>query len=155
MLAPVLAAALLSLVSPEPDPPGGVEALAWISGCWMQTRPDGFVEEHWTKPAGGTLLGMSRTVKAGRTSEYEFLQIRDVDGRLAYVAKPSGQAEDTFPMKSMTDAQVVFEDPKHDFPQRIIYWQDRPGILRARIEGTLNGKLEFEEWTWKADRLAR
>ena len=152
MLAPVLAAALLSMVSPAPDPPGGVEALAWMSGCWMQVRPDGFVEEHWTKPAGGTLLGMSRTVKAGRTSEYEFLQIRDVDGRLAYVAKPSGQAEDTFPLKSMTDAQVVFEDPKHDFPQRIIYRRNGDGSLTARIEGETGGKVKGMDFPYQRCR---
>ena len=48
-------------------------------------------------PRGGSMLGMSRTVIGGKTVEYEFLRIALVDGTLAYVAKPSGQAEAPFP----------------------------------------------------------
>ena len=91
------------------------------------------------KPAGGTMLGMGRTVRGGKTTEFEFLQIREVNGKLAYVAKPSGQTESTFPVKSLTDAEVVFEDLAHDFPQRIIYRRQADGSLTASVEGTRNG----------------
>jgi hypothetical protein len=97
-----VAAALLSMPAPPADAPRGLDDLAWMSGCWMQTRPDGFVEEHWMKPAGGALLGMSRTVKGNRTTEWEFLRIADEGGRLAYVARPSGQAENVFPLKTLS-----------------------------------------------------
>ena len=43
--------------------------------------------------------------------------------------------------------RVVFENPTHDFPQRIIYWKDGAD-LRARIEGTQNGKEGSQEWRW-------
>ena len=32
--------------------------------------------EQWMTPAGGTLLGISRTVAKGRTVAHEFMQIR-------------------------------------------------------------------------------
>src|SRR6187397_262169 len=86
LLAWINAAGLLSPPAPASDPPRGVDDLAWMSGCWIQTRPDGFVEEHWMKPAAGALFGMSRTVKGGRTTEWEFLRIGEEGGRLAYVA---------------------------------------------------------------------
>ena len=125
-----------------PQSASGVDSLAWLTGCWSRARPNGEVEEHWMKPAGGSLMGMSRTVQNGQTSEYEFLMIRAVNGKLAYVAKPSGQAEATFPLKSMTDKEVVFEDLAHDFPQRIIYRRNADGTITARIEGTLpNGQV--------------
>jgi hypothetical protein len=44
--------------------------------------------------------------------------------------------------------RIVFENAQHDFPQRIIYWQTKPNELRARIEGTIDGKLASEEWAW-------
>ncbi len=91
-------------------------------------------------PLGGTMLGMSRTVRGGTTREYEFLQIRDVDGALAYIARPSGQAEATFRVKTLSASEVIFEDPAHDFPQRIIYRRNDDGSLTARIEGTMNGQ---------------
>jgi hypothetical protein len=30
---------------------------------------------------------------------------------------------------------VVFENPRHDFPQRVAYRLDPDGVLQARIEG--------------------
>jgi hypothetical protein len=34
----------------------------------------------------------------------------------------------------------VFENPQHDFPQRIIYKRDGADGLKARIEGESKGK---------------
>jgi hypothetical protein len=153
----MVAAALLSLPAAPAapaDPPRGVDDLAWMSGCWMQTRPDGFVEEHWMKPAGGTLLGMSRTVKGGRTTEWEFLRVAEEGGRLAYVARPSGQAENVFPLKTLSDtpSEVVFEDAKHDFPQRIIYRRNADGSITARVEGEIGGKMKGVDFPYQRCR---
>jgi Domain of unknown function (DUF6265) len=130
-------------------PPMSLDRLSWLGGCWAQARPDGLTEEHWMKPSGGTMLGMSRAVRDGRTTEFEFLQIREVAGKLAYVAKPSGQAEATFPMKALSDKEVVFEDPAHDFPQRIIYRREADDSMTARIEGTTNGKTRGLDYPFK------
>jgi hypothetical protein len=104
-------------------------------------------------PAGGTLLGMSRTVAKGRTVAHEFMQIREHEpGRLAFIANPSGQAQATFPAKSVGEREIVFENPMHDFPQRVIYRLDEAGILRARIEGTIDGKPRAEDFPMRRVR---
>jgi hypothetical protein len=36
---------------------------------------------------------------------------------------------------------VTFENPAHDFPQRVIYKLTAPDKLGARIEGMRNGNL--------------
>jgi len=135
-----LATALVTAAAAQ-TPGAPIDRLAWLAGCWVQTRPNGLAEEHWMKPSGGTMLGMSRTVRGDRTTEFEFLQIREVAGKLAYVAKPSGQPEGTFPMKTMSEAEIVFEDLAHDFPQRVIYRKNADGSVTARTEGTMNGQL--------------
>jgi hypothetical protein len=121
-----------------------VESLAWLAGCWAALDGEPGSGEQWTAPAGGTLLGVSRTVAGGRTVAHEFLQIREVaPGKLAYVAQPSGQAAATvFPLLRSGPREVVFENPDHDFPQRILYRLDGEGVLRARIEGLDGGKLQ-------------
>ena len=97
-------------------------------------------------PAGGMMLGMSRTVKQGRTVEFEFMQIRTTDaGSLAFIAKPSGQDEATFPLLRLSDTEAAFENLQHDFPQRIIYRRDGEK-LRARIEGMRNGAIRAVEF---------
>ena len=114
--------------------------LAFMSGCWQLESNGRHTEEHWLGPAGGSLMGVSRTVAGGKVTEYEFLQIRDLAEGLTYIAKPSNQPEGRFAIASKTADEVVFENPSHDFPQRIRY--RRVGIdgLHARVEGTINAK---------------
>lgn len=135
---PLLVSLLLSLASP-PQAKADVATLAWLSGCWHVQRGAREIVEYWMRPSGGTLLGMSRTVANGRTVDYEFLMIRERDGAIEYVAKPSGQPEAVFPAVKVAADEVVFENPAHDFPQRISYRRPSPGALSARVEGTSKG----------------
>ena len=114
--------------------------LAFMAGCWGLDQNGRHIEEHWLAPAGGSLIGVSRTVAGGKTTEYEFMQIRDLPDGLTYTAKPSGQPEASFKVSSLTPEEVVFENPAHDFPQRIRYRRAGADGLHARIEGTLNGQ---------------
>jgi hypothetical protein len=51
-------------------------------------------------------------------------------------------------LKELRENYVAFENPQHDFPQRIIYWVGKDGALHAKVEGTVNGKAAAEEWSW-------
>ncbi len=89
----------------------------------------------------GTLLGLSRTVKAGKTAEFEFIQVREIEpGKLAYIAQPSGRPPTAFALLTSSDSEFTFENLANDFPQRIIYRREGPGAIHARIEGTMRGK---------------
>lgn len=93
------------------------------------------------------MLGMSRTIKQGRTIEHEFMQVHaGAGGRLAYVAYPSGQRSAIFPLLRIGDTEVVFENPQHDFPQRVAYRLDGPSRLVARIEGVRGGSPRVIEF---------
>ena len=121
------------------QPVASTADVAFLAGCWKLEAKGRVVEEHWMAPSGGSLLGMSRTVVNGKTTEFEFIQIRDLPEGLTYIAKPSNQPEARFVAISRTGDEVVFENPAHDFPQRIRYRRSGD-TLHARIEGTLNGK---------------
>lgn len=120
-----------------------VRQLSWIAGCWRQSSSGGarIIDEHWMEPRGGMTLGMSRTVRGDSVLEFEQLRIFARDGRLVYHAEPSGQEPADFEAKSATDSLVTFENPAHDFPQRIIYRRRGADSLIARIEGTRNGQM--------------
>ena len=149
-LAAGAAAGMTTMAEVDADP---AAALAWLAGCWASEDGEPGSGEQWMPPAGGTLLGMSRTVANGRTVAHEFMQIREHEpGRLAFIANPSGQAQATFPAKSVAEREVVFENPAHDFPQRVIYRLDEAGILRARIEGTIDGKPRAEDFPMRRVR---
>ena len=120
--------------------PADVSALSWMAGCWLQESSGRVVEETWMPPRGDGMLGMSRTVAKGRVVDFEFLQIRVKDGRLVYIAKPSNQPEATFTAVTAGAREAIFENPGHDFPQRIIYRLGADGNLAARIEGKQKGE---------------
>jgi hypothetical protein len=104
------------------------------------------------RPSGGTMIGMSRSISEGRTVEYEYLRIELRDGRLAYVASPSGQPEAVFLEAEITDRKAVFEAPEHDFPQRIAYERMSPRSIMAWIEGDVEGVFRVVEFPLSAAR---
>jgi hypothetical protein len=136
-------------VGVQPRPAARIDSLEWLAGCWTMTSSSGVVEEHWMRPSGGTMLGMGRTVRGGKTAEFEFLQIREDSGRLLYDARSSGQAAATFPLLTLTDQEIVFEDRAHDFPQRIIYRRNADGGVTARIEGARNGQIRGVDFPYQ------
>lgn len=133
------AALFPSAAAPQEEKRPSLERLAWLTGSWQFTRDGRTVEEHWIAPAGGSMLAVNRTVAGDRTVAFEFLQIRSAPAGLAYIAQPNGRPPTVFPLKRMSDDEVVFENPAHDFPQRIVYRRTAHGF-NARIEGTINGQ---------------
>ena len=129
----------LAQVQAQTDP---LATVAWMAGCWSEQGRDAGSVEQWTTPAGGLMLGMARTLKAGRVVDLEFMQIRTgADGKLVYIAQPQGRPPTEFKLvRQAKDTEAVFENPAHGFPQRVLYRLAAPDRLAARIEGTLNGK---------------
>ncbi|HXF48539.1 MAG TPA: DUF6265 family protein [Verrucomicrobiae bacterium] len=123
--------------------------LRWLSGCWDDGDTLGRYEEHWMKPAGTSVLGMSRTVADGETIAYEFLRIQEQkDGAIYYVANPSGQKPDSFKLVKSERNMWIFENPQHDFPQKVIYRLNGDSLI-ARIEGTADGKVRGIDFPMK------
>lgn len=132
---------LLPLLACAQEPTFTINDLAWMKGCWTSNHNGRTITEHWLKPAGRTMLGLGRTVAEGKTVEFEFMQIRqEPSGSILFIAKPSGQAEATFKLIKGSNREVVFENPQHDFPQRVIYRIQGDGSLLGRIEGVSQGK---------------
>jgi Domain of unknown function (DUF6265) len=135
------AALLFCSATPAAEPGDPLARMAWLAGCWAADSSESGSGEQWMAPAGGTMLGMSRAVKGGRTAEFEFMQIRTGDdGRLVFIAMPAGRSPTPFAQQRLAEREVVFENKAHDFPQRVIYRLDAEGVLRARIEGQYEGK---------------
>lgn len=135
------------------DPLAG---LAWLAGCWSAERAEAGSIEQWTAPAGGLMLGLSRTLRGARVVEFEFMQIRALaDGRVLFIAQPGGQAPTSFTLQpAAADGGAVFENPAHDFPQRVIYRRGSDGSLAARIEGLRDGVLRAIDFPMRRQACA-
>jgi Domain of unknown function (DUF6265) len=128
---------ILSLLITLPSQTTTLADLGWLAGDW-QTAPGGRaqIEEHWTKAAGGSMIGMGRTIAGEKTWEFEYLRIEQRADGIYYVAHPKGQCPGTdFKLTRASATQAVFENPQHDFPKRIIYRKTGDDTLAASIDG--------------------
>jgi len=124
------------------------DSLKWLSGHWEGDAGDTHTEECWMEPLGGIMTGMNRSVKKSGGIFYEYLRIEKTHDGIVYIASPLGKSPAAFRLVSHEKGKVVFENLKHDYPQRIIYQLNADGTLKARIEGLVKGKPESCEWIW-------
>ena len=146
---------MAALAAPRPgaQPPAADPArLSWLEGHWQGEGGGVATEEHWTSAKGGALLGLHRDVRDGRMVSFEFLRIEATPDGLVYFASPRSAPPVPFTAVEVGERRVVFENRRHDFPQRILYWLDAEGALHARIEGPRGGRTVSEEWVWKKAR---
>jgi hypothetical protein len=142
-----------SLIHAGQSPRPTLTDLAWMAGSWSGVAGGVEMEEHWSAPKANSMIGMHRDVGKGRTLLFEFIRIEQQGAQIVYLAMPNGRSPATaFPLKESSANRVVFENPTHDFPQRVIYWKDG-NDLRARVEGTANGKPGSQEWRWSPGAL--
>ncbi len=119
--------------------------LSWMSGDW-QTAPGGRrqIEEHWTSAAGGSMMGVSRTVAGDKTVEFEYLRIEQRDDGIYYVAHPKARCPGTdFKLTRASTNEAVFENPQHDFPKRIIYRKTGDGLTASIDAGEGSKGMSF------------
>ncbi len=124
-----------------------LESLKWLTGDWRCEVDGRLTEETWMAPKGGMMLGLNRSVSATGKASFEYMRIVETGGKLVYLASPGGKEPTAFALKKCDANEVVFENPKHDFPQRIVY-RLAGAQLMARVEGTVNGKLKSMDWKW-------
>lgn len=129
---------------PAPASPAvALDQFAWLAGSWTLGEGETKTEEIWTAPSSNLMLGMSRTLKNGKTVAFEFVSLQKRDDGVYYVAQPGGRPPVDFRLASYVDGEAVFVNPGHaDHLQRIVYRRNADGSFTARIEGR-NGDKPF------------
>jgi hypothetical protein len=72
----------LTIATGQNTPKATIHDVAWMAGRWQGEGLGGLSEEHWSAPAGGTMMGMYRLVKDGKIVFYEFFRIAEEEGSL-------------------------------------------------------------------------
>lgn len=138
LFAMVLASVSMAAAQTAQKPLPTAEDLSWFTGCWEMRVPEEkmTMTEMWTKPGGGTLLGIGRTVVGGETVSFEYMRMTfGKDGVKYIVRHPSHPEEVAFDLIENANGKAVFQNLENDFPQRIIYEKAGSNGLNARIEG--------------------
>ena len=125
-----------------------IATVGWLAGCLEMRSGARVVEEQRMVERAGSMLGMARTVNARGLGDYELTLIKEDAGRLLFEAHPKGQPPATFAARVATTDSVVFEAPKHDFPQRVGYRRIGADSVLAWVEGAMNGKARRIEFPY-------
>lgn len=119
----------------------------WLAGCWQLERGDAVYQEMWLPVGADGTVGAAREVRGGRTVSYEFQRIvLSPEGSLSFIAQPLHQEATEFRMVTHGDGGLVFENPAHDFPQRIEYRLVDLNAMHARVSGTVAGRQRAVEY---------
>ena len=126
--------------------------LAAFGGCW-RTEGAAYTEEIWSAPTANLMLGLSLTVRDGKSVEFELARVEPgADGRIVLTPYPGGQpSEHGFVLTSLRDGEAIFEAPEHDYPKRILYRSSSDGSRTARIDG---GAQDTGGQEWRFRRVA-
>ncbi|HFT6991966.1 TPA: DUF6265 family protein [Stenotrophomonas maltophilia] len=106
----------------------------WLAGHWCGGTEERRLDEVWLPEAGGALLGMSRTLSRGSMESFEYMRLVPAGKAAGFHVQPNGVAPTTFVIAEHGENWVVFENPQHDFPNRIEYRRDGAS-LKASISG--------------------
>lgn len=136
------------------------EQLGWMTGSWEERRAlaegaqGAWTDEYWTSARGGALLGIGRRGQAGRLAMFEFMSIRPGgDGVLVFHAQQDGAGDAVaFRLARSAPDEAVFENPAHDYPQRITYRREGGRLIAtiSRMDGS-----GARSWTIERRRGAR
>lgn len=119
--------------------------LGWLQGAWSGKVQKRRVELIYSSSAGGMIVGATKefTARSGRPM-FDFEHIVDDKGTLVLTPYPFGKKSVSF-RSTRVDAKartVVFENMKHDFPQRFTYRASKPDELTIELEGIERGKTQ-------------
>lgn len=109
------------------DAPAQLQKMAWLAGTWQRVDlPEGQSGyERWTYDGAQGFAGVGVTERDGKTTFEEKLRIVPKDGVVYYVADVPENAQPVyFKLTELSTSGFSFENPAHDFPQKIEYKKD-------------------------------
>jgi hypothetical protein len=63
-----------------PRPPARISDVAWLAGSWTGEFLGGTIDEVWSEPSGGAMVGFFRLVKDGKPVFYEIITLLESEG---------------------------------------------------------------------------
>lgn len=127
----------------------------WFLGRWENNAAESTLSESWIKLNDSTFSGESYYVIENDTVFAETIQLEDWNSQLTLVVSIPNQNEEkpvAFKLTEHSKDKLIFENPKHDFPTKIIYNQVGTDSMVAEISGMKEGVLKSELFKMKKVR---
>jgi hypothetical protein len=126
-----------------------LEEMDWLLGKWVIQGETRRFHENWYRANDTLYQAVSYMLHNGDTVFREDVQLIEKGNDLWYIPAVSNQNQGEpvlFRLTGVKNGEYVFENPEHDFPQRIIYSHPHPDSLHARIEGGQDSTYRKQEF---------
>lgn len=127
----------------------------WLVGNWENKSATGDLLETWKKVNDSVYDGESYFIKGKDTLHFEKIQMKQKGEALYYITTIKGQNNNkpvTFKYNDTIEKQLVFENPKHDYPQKIMYSKITKDSIIIQISGIQQGKPSTERFSMKKSK---
>jgi len=126
----------------------------WLLGKWENKSDEGNLLEIWKKANDSVFLGESYFIKGKDTLHSEKIELQQKGENLLYISTIKGENNDkplTLTHNIEIEKQLVFENPKSEYPRKIVYkpiakdrifievsgmQQDKPSSVRYSMKKT-------------------
>ncbi len=127
-----------------------LEKFFWLIGQWEGIHGNGIYHEEWQKQDEFELKGKAYMILKGEIKNVEKLRIHSDETGTYYTADVShNPAPVSFKLTSQSGNIFIFENPEHDFPQKITYSRQENDSLLATVEAAKNGKARRIQYNLK------
>lgn len=117
----------------------------WLLGDWQNVSANGTYTESWVQQNDSMYNGQSYFIIENDTPSRESITIECIGHDVFYKPTVDGQNNNqpvAFKLTFASEKQLVFENRKHDFPQKIVYNLIHTDSMVAWISGTHEGKQD-------------
>jgi hypothetical protein len=125
-------------------------AYSWMLGNWVINYGETKVYENWRQENETMLIGSGFVVKGADTIVREDMRMQYIGNKWVFIAKINENNPILFTCnQDSAGVKLVFENPEHDYPQRITYGLNSAKEIYALVEGLDQGKANREEYYFK------
>lgn len=127
-----------------------ISDFSWLQGKWIGSSDGMDSFEQWESIVGNSMNGIGGAISGKDTVFSEKIKIEQRGEDIFYVPTVKENAGPVdFKFTGLKNDSMVFENPFHDFPQRIVYFKLPDNKLYACIDGLNKGKYSKIGFSYK------
>jgi hypothetical protein len=124
----------------------------WFIGTWENATNEMTMKEIWKQETDSSFSADSFIIVQKDTVFYEKVDLIQRNDSLFYIVSVKNQNNEkpvSFYLTTTNESELVFENQKHDFPNKITYYKITNDSLVATISGLKDGKMSSETFPMK------
>lgn len=124
----------------------------WLLGKWENKSDSGNLLEIWKKENDSLFIGESYFIKEKDTLHSEKIQLKQEGENLLYISTVKGENNDaptTLKHNIASTKELVFENPKNNYPRKIVYKPFATNHLLIEISGIQQEKVSSTRYSLK------